>query len=247
MGNTYQEKLFANYSTTHVSFLDSDDSQKQLWFSDFVKRNIWKFISAYDFRTAKILEIGCNKGYLLTSLKTLGCKNLFGIDLSPVDVEAAKKREKDAVIECVDASSYLQSKPEHFDIIILKAVLEHVDKNSTLELLGAIRASLKPSGILIIDVPNMDWIFASHERYMDFTHETGFTKESLAQVLRTLFAHVEIHPIDHIHSASNLANFKKFFSRRLISLLFKWADPEGGNNPIWARSIMAIAQLPQKE
>ena len=54
-------------------------------------------------------------------------------------------------------------------------------KDRVLPLLEKISSSLKPDGMAIIDVPNMDWILGQHERYMDFTHEVGFTRESLAQ------------------------------------------------------------------
>ncbi len=44
----------------------------------------------------------------------------------------------------------------------------------------------------MIDVPNMDWIWASHVRYMDFTHECGFTEESLIEVLKPQFQNIQI-------------------------------------------------------
>ena len=48
-------------------------------------------------------------------------------------------------------------------------------------------------GIAIIDVPNMDWFWNGHERYMDFTHEVGFTPESLEQICNKVFGNSIIH------------------------------------------------------
>ena len=65
--------------------------------------------------------------------------------------------------------------------------MEHIEKNRILEFLELVNNSLIEGGIALIEVPNMDWIWASHERYMDFTHEVGFTKESLRQIMRNFF------------------------------------------------------------
>ena len=49
-------------------------------------------------------------------------------------------------------------------------------------------------GVAIIQVPNMDWILSNHERYMDFTHEIGYTRESLADIFRLYFMKVDVYP-----------------------------------------------------
>ena len=94
----------------------------------------------------------------------------------------------------------------------------------------------------MIDVPNMDWLFASHERYMDFTHEVGFTVESLRQIMNQVFLNVQIVPIDNIYSLTFLEAFKKKVARFVLQMLFSWAEPQGGNNPIWARSIVGVGR-----
>ena len=58
-------------------------------------------------------------------------------------------------------------------------------------------AALRAGGAVLIDVPNMDWLFAGHERYMDFTHELGFTQESLSQLLGGVFSEVVVRPVDN--------------------------------------------------
>ena len=55
----------------------------------------------------------------------------------------------------------------------------------------------------------MDWYFAQHERYMDITHEVGFTKESLGQLARLYFNDVKINPINQ-DDARSLVGFIRF-------------------------------------
>lgn len=187
-----RDNLFRSYSKTHAGYLDSNNQIKLEWFLKYAENNYLKHIRLYGKDSVHILEIGCNKGYLLAALESHGYKNLYGIDLSPEDVETAKKLAPPASITYADAFDYLDSNVEKFDVIILKAVLEHIPKDKVLPLLEKIKDSLRPGGSVIIDVPNMDWIFAQHERYMDFTHEVGFTKESLSQVMRNVFSSVSV-------------------------------------------------------
>ena len=57
-----------------------------------------------------------------------------------------------------------------------------------------INSSLTATGKVLIDVQNSAWIFGMHDRYVDFTHEAGFTFESLRQVVMIHFNAVEVIP-----------------------------------------------------
>ena len=240
MSNEYINDIFKNYNKFHTLYLDSCDEYKLNWFYKYVKKNYLPFFDDKDKSTIKILEIGCNKGYLLKVLSDLGFNRTFGIDLSPDDLEIAKTISPDSQVECLNALFYLNDKLEFFDVVILKAVLEHIPKGDIIPILDKIKSSLKPEGIVIIDVPNMDWLFASHERYMDFTHQVGFTKESLSQLLRSLFLKSEIFPVDNWNPTSYTGVFKKKIARFILGKLLCWADPEGASNPIWCRSIVGV-------
>jgi 2-polyprenyl-3-methyl-5-hydroxy-6-metoxy-1,4-benzoquinol methylase len=192
MEGDYRSRLFETYSATHISHLDADDQSKLEWFSQYAAINYLPLLREFEKDRAHVLEVACNKGYLLKALSSQGFKNLYGVDLSPDDVAKAAALTPEAKISYSDAATYLDEHRASFDVVILKAMLEHVRKEETLPFLEKIRLSLKADGMVIIDVPNMDWLFASHERSMDFTHETGFTKESLAQVMRNVFDSVQI-------------------------------------------------------
>lgn len=240
MSTNYRSRLFDTYYRTHTMQVDQDDHAKLVWFRKYAFANYLPHINRYTRESAAILDIGCNKGFLLAALDSFGFRNLYGVDLSPGDIEIAKDIVPSANIFCKDAFDYLDNYPATFDVITLKAVLEHIPKQDVIPLLEKTRTALNPGGILLVDVPNMDWLFASHERYMDFTHEVGFTYESLGQVMRNVFPKVEVLPIDHIFDDSLAVKIRKGFARFCLTKLLAWADPEGASCSIWARSIVGI-------
>lgn len=192
MADSYRKTLFKNYHSTHEGFVDLDDKTTGDWFVDYVRENYLPLLKGLDLSKTRILEIGCNKGFALLGLKALGFRELFGVDRSPDDIEKARALLPSAKLFCVDAYPYLQKNKKKFDVILLKAVLEHIPKNEVVPFLKRIKEGLKEGGIVIVDVPNMDWMAAQHERYMDFTHEVGFTRESLGQVMRNVFTNVTL-------------------------------------------------------
>ena len=245
MSGDYRSKLFASYNATHVSHLDADDESKLAFFREYTRVNYLPHLGNRDENSAEILEIACNKGYLLAALHSFGFKKLFGVDLSPLDVEKAKQIVPSAEISYADAFAYLDANVGKFDVIILKAVLEHIQKDQVIPLLDKIRSSLKPAGVVIIDVPNMDWLLAQHERYMDFTHEVGFTRESLAQVMRQAFTSVHIQkgkPVMGAGLKSRVELQLRAILVRLLNLVFRLIG-EGASDTWWdSRSVIGIAK-----
>jgi trans-aconitate methyltransferase len=235
----YRARLFSEYDR-RVASLDPAALEKEAWFRAYVHQNYAPHLRNLEPASAPVLDIGCSAGFLLSILKEdLGFHVLYGIDLSPADVVAAQARVPDAQIECADASDYLRTHESAFDLVVMKAVLEHVPKADVMGLLTSIHSALKPGGIALIDVPNMDWLFASHERYMDFTHEVGFTRESLHQTVGSVFARLEVMPVESVVDPSRL-RVRQRVARWVLTTLMTWADPEGAANPIWARSLLAV-------
>lgn len=245
MPTSYSNQLFSNYNKTHVAHLDSDEKSKIEWFKHYVIINYLPHLRDRRKDSTKILEIGCNKGYLLNGLADSGFKQLFGIDLSPDDVREAKKLLPNSQISTIDAFSYLNDKSNKFDIIILKAVLEHIPKGDVIPLMEKINTTLNSEGIVIVDVPNMDWLFATHERYMDFTHEAGFTRESLAQIMRNIFTDVFVFQGQGLFNKTMRSKMRMFLRKLVILCLNSIFGiiGEGLSDVWWAnRSIIAICK-----
>jgi 2-polyprenyl-3-methyl-5-hydroxy-6-metoxy-1,4-benzoquinol methylase len=182
---------YDNYLSTHFGRIaDTSASMHRL---NSLRANYPRLLPAD--RDAAILEIGPGRGEFLELAGELGYRRVTAIDLSAEVVELLSQRYPD-VARVSDTVSFLAEKSTCFDVIIMMHVLEHVPKTETVALLAAIRQALSPGGSLVIEVPNMaNPVVGLTVRYADFTHETGFTRSSLEQVLRmAMFESVTIRP-----------------------------------------------------
>lgn len=139
---------------------------------------------------ARILEIGCANGGLLNALKQLGYHNVLGADPSPVCAQNAKQLYQIRVLTSALSDVNVDIGP--FDLIILVAVLEHIqDLESALLRL---RDLLSPSGKLYIVVPDATKFATSPDApFQEFSieHVNFFSPVSLANLLGAYgFSHV---------------------------------------------------------
>lgn len=143
-------------------------------------------------KDAYILDIGCGIGCNLFCLKLLGYNNVKGIEIEGEFVNIAKNNGFD--VELVDDTiSWLKKHRCQYDLIFLLDVLEHIEKTRQIDLLKAIRESLKEGGKLILTVPNANSIFACRWRYNDFTHHICYTEHSIEFILKNAgFSKLEI-------------------------------------------------------
>ena len=145
-------------------------------------------------RTARCLDLGCGAGDLLLALKSLGFRQLIGVDLGPEQVAIARARGVSVVQASIPA--YLQSSDESFDLIFAFDVIEHFTKDEVLDLLGLIWRHLNPGGRLIIQTPNALSPWAAHYRYHDLTHEVMFDPFCLESTLRlSAFTEVKLREV----------------------------------------------------
>lgn len=240
MDRDYRTELFERYDA-RTRQLDPEPRAHRRWFAEYARCNYLPHLSHVNRRDARVLEIGCSKGQLLSVLHNFGFQHLVGIDLSPGDIDAARRTHPELSFECADAQPYLLDRPSTYEVVLMKAVLEHVPKADVLPLLRAVHVALKPSGIVLVDVPNMDWLFVGHERYMDFTHEVGFTQESLGQVMGAVFRETTVQPIDN-DLTHGIRRLRTRMGQFVAGTVLSWADPEGGHGPIWCRSLVAVGR-----
>lgn len=194
-------------------------------------------------KEARIAEIGCGSGSLLAWLQASGFRNLVGIESSPGDAEFAKKHLDQVNIILGEGRLVMERYPSAFDAVFIKAVLEHQRKEELFPFVLEAARSVKPGGIVVIDVPNMDWAVASHERYMDLTHEVGFTKESLRTLLKLVFDEVKVFG----SRPGLLTRSQRLFRRPLVWMLrqvFCLLGEGAGEVLFESRSIIAVARKP---
>jgi len=126
---------------------------------------------------SEILDFGCGYGFFLQEMKRRGYK-VSGVDLSLIRLAAVKQKISDVRVS--NRVEYFSGKK--FDCITAFHVLEHVtDPIALLKLLGTY---LKPKGVMVIEVPNLDDNMLGISReYKDFywkkEHISYFNEKTL--------------------------------------------------------------------
>ncbi|WP_158618039.1 class I SAM-dependent methyltransferase [Chitinophaga lutea] len=127
---------------------------------------------------AKILEIGCGSGYLLSRLQHEGA-NVLGIEPGVHCQEGAFKYNVPIIHDFFPSEKVT----EQFDIIIAYNVLEHI--LDPLNFLEKIKLALAPGGRLIIGVPDCEpFIKAGDISIFIHEHWSYFTTHTLINTLK---------------------------------------------------------------
>ncbi|MEO6875270.1 MAG: class I SAM-dependent methyltransferase [Opitutaceae bacterium] len=127
---------------------------------------------------ARVLDVGCGMGFALETLRGLGFSSIEGIECDATQADATRARGF-ASAHVIDTTAWLQARPDHYDVVLLMDVLEHIPRDAQFDFLSAIHAALKVGGRIICSVPNANSTLGTRQRYMDWTHHTSFTEHSL--------------------------------------------------------------------
>lgn len=156
--NVQEEKL------TTLNDLPQQWSNSIIMQANLIKRNLKP--------KAKILEVGCGEGILLSELAKLQF-NVKGIEPS----ETASLRAQKKGIDCIQGYFPHPNIKESFDLVILSHVLEHIDK--PLETINCIKSILNPGGCALLVQTNYKslqaillkwgWYWGCNEHYWHFT------------------------------------------------------------------------------
>lgn len=130
---------------------------------------------------SQLLDFGCGSGGFLVELKTAG------FDVMGLELNKALAHHVQSVLE-IPTYQGLITDPDFpdrkFDVIVSSQVFEHlVDPRSTLV---ELRDHLAPSGLILIEVPNLHHIKERLRRgaVMDDSHLFYFNRHSLPRLLR---------------------------------------------------------------
>lgn len=190
-----REELFERYTETYYSQVNRFDRRSYEESAEAYSYLFDPFLPA-DL-DAEILDVACGTGFFLLYLKNKGYKKFYGIDFSEQQLALCRKYVTDQVTHA-DAFDFLDSHKAWFDLIVMNDFIEHVEKGRVVPLLKLVREALKEEGQLILKTPNMGFPMGQRCRYIDFTHEVGFTEESIWQVLKHCqFRDINIYSTDY--------------------------------------------------
>jgi len=126
-------------------------------------------------KDARVLEVGCGTGHNLAMLSKFG--RVEATEMDKTARTLASKRLGRAVTDAAlpDLSAW---PPDHFDLVALLDVLEHVpDDRSALK---SIRERLKPGGKLLVTVPANKWMWSAHD--VAHHHHRRYGRDELRRV-----------------------------------------------------------------
>lgn len=187
-----------NYFSKHYAIINNIDLNSDHSINSWYKTsyNYYdKYLRQYlELTTDKrILELGCGIGGFLNFLKRNDCKDFLGVDKSEEQLSICRKNVTANVIN-EDVVSFLEKNELKYDLIVLLDLIEHLGKDKIIRFIDLLYKTLEVNGRVLLRTPNMGSLFGLRSRYIDFTHEVGFTEESIKQVFnQTKFSRVEVH------------------------------------------------------
>lgn len=124
---------------------------KNLHYQLIVRPEISRVIKLLGKKELEMLDIGCGTGLVSEMWSKAGFK-VTGLEPSEIRAKYARKRGL-RVLPC-----YVEDldSEECFDLIVIRHVLEHLEEPKTI--LKKLRQHLKPNGLLLVIVPNLDCI-----------------------------------------------------------------------------------------
>jgi SAM-dependent methyltransferase len=127
-----------------------------------------------------VLDIGCGYGALAKSIaEKTGCSKIVAIDISEQNIKKAQEISSNEKIKYVIGDIRNDITPEHFDVVVLSNVLEHLTERVVL--LKKLKETVTPSRFLIrVPMFERDWRVPLKKELgiewrLDKTHETEYS------------------------------------------------------------------------
>jgi 2-polyprenyl-3-methyl-5-hydroxy-6-metoxy-1,4-benzoquinol methylase len=122
----------------------------------YIKYKNWiDELSGKLIRGCSVLDLGCGCGVPAARLLARRFR-VTGVDISPVQIERARKLVPDASFVCGDMCELDISREEYDAVVCLYAII-HVPVAEQLELLARIRSWLKPGGYFLLSAGQREW------------------------------------------------------------------------------------------
>lgn len=238
--NKYRNQLYENYHSKFNSQISKIDAKVIDSLFAHYDHKILPYLNNFK-KNSSILELGCGPGYLLDYLKLNGFTNFTGVDISHEQVELAKSKGHNVLLD--DVFNFLRNSSDKYDIIFAFDLIEHFTKDELIKLTNLIFNSLSDDGLFIIRTPNGQGYFSGNIIYGDLTHQTIFTPNSLTQLL----SNTGFNKIDFIENApikKNLMGIVRASLWSVIKLILNITlmIENGGTQKIWTRDFYCFAK-----
>jgi ubiquinone/menaquinone biosynthesis C-methylase UbiE len=148
-----------------------------------------------DLKGKVMLDAGCGPGGKTVYFSEQGVKSITGVDIDPDRIELAKAyaASKNASLPqfMVGNLAALPFESDHFDVIFLNDVVEHIERPILVAALKECKRVLKPRGRICIEFPPWTSYDAAH--LYDYIHmpwcHVFFSDRTLMNVMKKLAPH----------------------------------------------------------
>jgi SAM-dependent methyltransferase len=177
MDDSGVSKLYENASETNVSPGEENNVRRTM-------AHYYRLAAPHLRGRERMLDIGCDMGFMLEVAKAGGFKELYGIEPAPAARSIAETIEGTTITDkFFEQTDY---PADHFDLITLIHVLDHLyDPRIVLQ---RARENLQPGGLVLAVVHNVRSLLGLllRERFPVFNlyHHYFFNKNTLAELFR---------------------------------------------------------------
>jgi 2-polyprenyl-3-methyl-5-hydroxy-6-metoxy-1,4-benzoquinol methylase len=147
----YKARFYHSYYSTHLVGRKGQATLEQFALRGRMYDASWSRPIPTD-RGAVILDVGCGTGSLVWWLQQRGYAAAEGIDVSAEQIEIAARLGVHNVA-VADLAEHVGERPGRYDILILRDVLERLERPRILQTLDLCREALRPGGVLLVQVP----------------------------------------------------------------------------------------------
>lgn len=153
------------------------------------RRKIYLDLLKPKSKDARIVDLACSVGHIMTTFYQEGYANVTGVDLDSGSIQAGKLMYpslKDKFVEddIINWLSQAADKRDSYDYLLLINILEHLDIKSIKKIFRTLPKVISKGGKVIIKVPNAGTVYSNRYLYDDYTHQTYLTIRSMMQLLR---------------------------------------------------------------
>lgn len=106
-----------------------------------------------------------------------------------------------------------------------------------------------PRGVVLISTMNAESLFSTRIRYSDFTHEVGFTPDSLSQVLHFIgFTDAKVFPKGpYVHGLKSAVRWVLWRSIKQLIRFYLLVETGSVGSGVYTETMYVIAHKKQKE